>query len=424
MINFLTVIDIVFTCIEAWFALLLLQNEEIKGKSYKQLILFGTLVISVVIMSKADCGLLFKWVVQVLIIVVVGSFVYECGIFKLLLYGLLAICALVISEEIVISIWNIYNKPVYTDNIIYEEFVLSLLITSHALYFLIIMLFKKITSKDKERRTLKEVIPILCIGIPFLLVFECLNLDMQLNETIEMKSFRVLTSTAILFAFIYILIFFEKHLAVQKKAQEEAMALQEMQLKYEYYARRKEDEEKVREIYHDLKNHLLFMQDNELTQKIVKKIENYESYIDTGNEFLDIILSEKIEDARHKDIKIECKVDFRSGDFIQPLDISTIFGNLLDNAIEAAEKIEEEERYIFVNAGQKEKLLLIVIRNSMSGIYDKHTKSSKTNNSFHGYGLTNVKKAVRKYNGECSIQSEDREFIVSVLLPVQGKGIC
>jgi len=135
MINFLTVIDIVFTCIEAWFALLLLQNEEIKGKSYKQLILFGTLVISVVIMSKADCGLLFKWVVQVLIIVVVGSFVYECGIFKLLLYGLLAICALVISEEIVISIWNIYNKPVYTDNIIYEEFVLSLLITSHALYF-------------------------------------------------------------------------------------------------------------------------------------------------------------------------------------------------------------------------------------------------------------------------------------------------
>jgi len=286
------------------------------------------------------------------------------------------------------------------------------------------MLFKKITSKDKERRTLKEIIPILCIGIPFLLVFECLNLDMQLNETIEMKSFRVLTSTAILLAFIYILIFFEKHLAVQKKAQEEAMALQEMQLKYEYYARRKEDEEKVREIYHDLKNHLLFMQDNELTQKIVKKIENYESYIDTGNEFLDIILSEKIEDARHKDIKIECKVDFRSGDFIQPLDISTIFGNLLDNAIEAAEKIEEEERYIFVNAGQKEKLLLIVIRNSMSGIYDKHTKSSKTNNSFHGYGLTNVKKAVRKYNGECSIQSEDREFIVSVLLPVQGKGIC
>lgn len=102
---------------------------------------------------------------------------------------------------------------------------------------------------------------------------------------------------------------------------------------------------------------------------------------------------------------------------MQPLDISTIFGNLLDNAIEACRKIEEDEPYIFVSCKIRGNMISVVIKNSMvRNSFD--LKTTKNDKQFHGYGLGNVKKALANYNGEMSIKAEGNEFLISLIIPI------
>lgn len=418
-----TIIDGIVTCFETGLLIFLLQNEEVKGRKVRQVFLFLVLVISVMIMTRLDLNLWLKSIILIVIITILGRFVYLCSLFKLLIYGIINIVIILFSGEIVLGIWNIYNRPVLSDNIIYEDFRLTLTIVSKAFHFFAFMICKKIISKDKGDRTIKGFMSVLCIGIPFLLVFECLNILLPKIQGKRERVFYVICCIAILFAFIYILAFFENHLRVQKKAQEEELALQELQLRHGYYERRKEDEEKVREVYHDLKYHVLLLKDDVAVKAIMHKIEGYKSYIATGNEILDIIVSEKIKLAQNRNIQMECDIDFSEGSFVEPLDVSTIFGNLMDNAIEAADKINESEKYIFIKVQKKVNFIIIAIKNSMAGIYNEDVKTSKSNSSFHGYGIKNVKNALKKYNGELDIRVSGNEFVISIALPIPSEGL-
>ena len=74
-----------------------------------------------------------------------------------------------------------------------------------------------------------------------------------------------------------------------------------------------------------------------MIEKLQSQVAMYEDYVHTGNDILDIILKEKSELAREKKIALSVTADLIGMEFIEPLDISTIFGNGLDNAIEASE---------------------------------------------------------------------------------------
>ena len=111
---------------------------------------------------------------------------------------------------------------------------------------------------------------------------------------------------------------------------------------------------------------------------------------------MDIILADKIELAWKQKVKIECNIDFRAGNFLEPLDISTIFGNLLDNAIEATAKLHESEKIIFFKIECREGLLIIVIKNHINpglNIEKNILSTNKENKQYHGFGIPNVKKS-------------------------------
>ena len=140
----------------------------------------------------------------------------------------------------------------------------------------------------------------------------------------------------------------------------------------------------------------------------------------TGNELLDVIISDKLRKAAGNDIQVECKIDFKDGQFIEALDISTIFGNLLDNAIEACVKMPESERLIWINVGRKRQFILVQVKNT--AIYDCQKDigkmTDKPNRYLHGYGIANIKKAVRKYDGECRVAFNNGIFEVTIIIPI------
>ena len=191
------------------------------------------------------------------------------------------------------------------------------------------------------------------------------------------------------------------------------------------------DEERIRSIYHDMKNHLLVLEGSQgteatrqMAQELRSQIADYENYIHTGNDFLDIIIREKAEKAHEKQIDFSAFIDFSGVNFIEPLDISTLFGNGIDNAIEASEKLPEEQRVILVKAGKVQDFISILIENNCADEAHADGYTTKADKFLHGFGISNMKKAAEKYGGSCTITQENGKFTLKILLPrSEGKAV-
>lgn len=202
--------------------------------------------------------------------------------------------------------------------------------------------------------------------------------------------------------------------------------VQKLEMQRDYYKDRVRDEERVRSIYHDLKNHLLVLQEQseseirrqEAVENLKEQIAGYETYQNTGNEFLDMIIRDKSRAAQEKQIDFSAVIHFEDGGFLEPLDISTIFGNSLDNAIEASEKLPPEQRLITVKVNRVRDLLVAVVENNAPADTISDGGTTKKDTLVHGLGLPNIKRAVEKYDGQCSIKAENGVFSLKMILPI------
>lgn len=201
--------------------------------------------------------------------------------------------------------------------------------------------------------------------------------------------------------------------------------LEVLQTKYEYYENKRIDEQRVRSIYHDLKNHLLLLQtqihhqeSEQMLSSLQEQIQSYENYYKTGNEFLDIILRDKAEKARQLHIDFSIMLHMEDATFLAPLDISTIFGNALDNAMEASEKLPVHERLITAKSNRIRDMLFIVIENNTAEPLPHDRQTSKPDNFLHGHGLQNIKKASEKYGGECYVEDSNGRFSLKIVIPI------
>lgn len=210
------------------------------------------------------------------------------------------------------------------------------------------------------------------------------------------------------------------------EAMQTAYHAQELEMQQGYYKDRIRDEERVRSVYHDMKNHLLLLQTQagngqeiqNSIQKLKDQIQKYENYHHTGNEFLDIIIRDKAKAAQEKKIDFSAVISFEAASFIEPLDISTIFGNALDNAIEASEKLSEDRRLITVRANRVRNMLVIIVENNTAFTSPEPKGTTKKDTFAHGFGLPNLKNAVEKYDGQCITKLENGMFTLKIIIPI------
>lgn len=210
------------------------------------------------------------------------------------------------------------------------------------------------------------------------------------------------------------------------EAMQTAYHAQELEIQRNYYKDRIRDEERVRSIYHDMKNHLLLLQAQagngqevqKSIQELQSQVQEYENYHHTGNEFLDIIIRDKAKTAQEKQIDFNAAISFEDGAFVELLDISTIFGNALDNAIEASERLPEDHRLMTVRANRVRDMLVIIVENNAISEQPISGETIKEDTFSHGFGLPNIRKAVERYGGQCSIKSENGMFILKILIPI------
>ena len=148
----------------------------------------------------------------------------------------------------------------------------------------------------------------------------------------------------------------------------------------------------------------------------------YDSFVKTSNEAINVILTEKSIRCYKNNIALSVIANGDIMSFMNEVDIYSLFGNALDNAIEACLKIEDiNKRVISLAIENKINMISIVISNSFSGdiVFDEDglPKTTKDKNGYHGFGTKSIKAIVDKYNGTLNIKVIDNVFYLMILIP-------
>lgn len=159
--------------------------------------------------------------------------------------------------------------------------------------------------------------------------------------------------------------------------------------------------------------------------EISDAIAEYDSYIETGNKPLDVILTEKSVECRKNDIILSCIADGALLGFMNEAEIYGMFGNALDNAIAAVMKLDKEKRCIGVNVGKVKEFVTVNIHNYFDGnlvlTQEGLPKTSKADVANHGYGLKSIKFVVEKYGGSMSFEAQNDLFNLNIIFPNEPK---
>lgn len=202
-----------------------------------------------------------------------------------------------------------------------------------------------------------------------------------------------------------------------------------LDMQYNYYLSLQESQIKVRNLYHDINNHLICLSHfkneevNNYIESINKELKDFQSKFNTGNRILDIILNEKSIECKKNDIDFSCDINFKQCEFIHMIDVSAIFANILDNAIEACVQVKNN-RYIKLRGTTVKSYYVIKCENNKTNeIKFKNDKllTSKNDTFFHGVGLQSVKTSLKKYDGYIKIIDEKDKFVLKICIPLDNE---
>ena len=262
------------------------------------------------------------------------------------------------------------------------------------------------------------LVPIISIGMLQTLILNNLN-----NRKIL-----IIVSACVLI--INLLIFYLYNALVDTYRKIEENAAYEMQSAS--YAKQldilMQSEKKVSALRHDMKHHLNELYSlskknfNEEAMEYISEMRDYmqneEELVRSGNKEIDSILNYMFNRARHELDRVEHKINVPQGVALKSFDTTVIFGNLLENAIEAARQCTGE-KWLSVHVQYEKGILFANIKNNYAAVKKKDSRYLTTKQGKgHGIGLQNVERAIEKYQGSMEISDANQVFEVRLLLYV------
>lgn len=188
----------------------------------------------------------------------------------------------------------------------------------------------------------------------------------------------------------------------------------------------------TRQIAHDMKNHIVVLKKfdeegrgeelHKYIEALYHELTIYETQVWTGIEILDYLLTQKVKMTEQKKISLQIDAQRLESVPFSDLEIISVFGNLLDNAIEACENMKSGERWIHLLVKRKNQLFFLKVSNSIEQETDKRSQRNVVRSrreGLHGYGLKNVQQIVERHKGD--IESEVMEGKYSVVISVYSK---
>lgn len=203
-----------------------------------------------------------------------------------------------------------------------------------------------------------------------------------------------------------------------------------MDMQYKNYKLSKESIDIVNQKYHDLKHQINLLKSGadsekagEYLEQMEREIKIYETQNKTGNKVLDTILTSKSMHCQRHGIELKFMGEGQLLNFMEDMDISALFGNMLDNAIESVVKIKDrQKRLISLHVIQDKQFIRIRTENYCEEnvqFQDGIPITTKKDKRFHGYGMKSMKKIVEKYGGSVMAGKANNWFELKILIPMK-----
>lgn len=247
------------------------------------------------------------------------------------------------------------------------------------------------------------------------------------TQYMENMAKEILASLVVLLALTYItvLLFLKNSYTAN---QNKFLSFQEKLLK-EKYQEIAEEMGNQQKVVHDMKHHFLALR-GLLTEHNMQKMETYLSDVEkefvnlkmkkwTENEIVNLILNQKKSLAQKAGIDFQVDTQGRIEIPVSDSENCAVFGNLLDNAIEACEGVAAGERWITIKMKRQGRMFMLEIENSAEYFPRKlngQWLSSKQDKQMHGYGLKSVEDIIKRHGGVISYKIEDKKFAVIITL--------
>lgn len=198
---------------------------------------------------------------------------------------------------------------------------------------------------------------------------------------------------------------------------------------YEQYRLFDANNKAMHQIYHDLKHQIAFIRNEKneskresYLQEMEKVVTTREAEMNTGNAILDTFLTSKSLRCAEEGIVLTCFADAHDLGFIDLMDICSIFGNALDNAIECVAQIPDKNKHLVkLTVRTQNRFLLIRVENCTEKTVDLNggqPMTTKENKESHGYGIKSIRRAAEKYGGCVTLEQQDGWFIMTILIPL------
>ena len=253
------------------------------------------------------------------------------------------------------------------------------------------------------------------------------NMGLYYDQIFSYVGWGILSALSMFGAGVYVFGMDRIYLEQKKAAQYQSQAAVYQMMEQQY--------SQAERLRHDLKNHVLALRglwEERAWDKLGDYLKRMEDSAQFGaneeatrNRAVDALLFQKRKMAEDRQIVWECDVQIPKRCRISEFDLCVLFGNILDNAVEACMRLQQGEReagrrpFINVQARTVKKCFLLEVKNSMRDAEKQESRfAEKENPQRHGIGLLNVGDVVRGYDGVMNTEMQNGVFDISVLLPI------
>lgn len=339
-----------------------------------------------------------------------------------------------LNKKIIVTSYSFYAVDTIFEAIITFIFrnnisnnVRYLLITSFELLILsiITLIILKFKASDSVKNAIFSLKPSSVILIITFIIY-CFLFAYSLMEYKQFIKYFAF-GTIFIVPLVVLLIF---RISINSKKHEETAVLLERQLEnqVEYYEKINAIYSELRSFRHDYKNHIsclrILISENSIDEALEylndlnSSADNKQKYYDTGNNMINALITEKNEKAASCNARIEFNGTVPASG-IKNIDLCTIFSNALDNSVEACAKDNScSEKIITIDSKYKQGIYLLTISNPCFDdiTYDStgNISTSKANREHHGFGVLNIKKTVKKYDGHTEIKHVESKFELNI----------
>lgn len=386
---------------------------------YLEIIIFS-LIISISLYFSIKINISFFLIIGLLYFIFL-SLEYKVNIYKSFFVSLIFWCLLIftyfLSFKITNNIYYFMHFDVVTNsyNYKYISILLEKLIFITYIYIYIFSSYRLLyKSKENKKKYLNLFFTPILTNFVYMLILTCIVLESKNNKAISNSNIFILILSIIVVSNISLLFI----IFCASKNKKQLFYMDILNKKNEY----------SRELYHDMKNHILCMKydaniekSNSYIEKVELLLEEYGNKFNTGNIILDTVLHEKNNLCLRNNITFTCDINFKNCSFMEDEDICSIFSNLLDNAIEACLKVEPSKRNIILKGLSMDSIFVAKLSNSTNNdinFKDNEFMTTKTNKLLHGIGLKSVKSTLKKYDGEILFDFDKNIFYTKILIPI------